>query len=108
MIVHQLSYSVLLCLRARRPPKFTSPDTLFPSTTLFRSVGEANQLTAQRKIYTSEEQYLDIIGAKTAALFAVACRISAVVADRDEAEEQALDVYGRNLGIAFHDRKSVV
>jgi octaprenyl-diphosphate synthase len=63
--------------------------------------GEVNQLTAQRKIDTSEEQYLDIIGAKTAALFAAACRISAVVADRDEAEEQALDVYGRNLGIAF-------
>ncbi len=63
--------------------------------------GEVNQLTAQRKIDTSEEQYLDIIGAKTAALFAAACRISAVVADRSEAEEQALDVYGRNLGIAF-------
>ena len=63
--------------------------------------GEVNQLTAQRKIDTSEEQYLDIIGAKTAALFAAACRISAVVADRDEKEEQALDVYGRNLGIAF-------
>ncbi|WP_298397966.1 polyprenyl synthetase family protein [Sphingobium sp.] len=63
--------------------------------------GEVNQLTAQRKIDTSEEQYLDIIGAKTAALFAAACRISAVVADRSEAEEQALDIYGRNLGIAF-------
>ena len=34
-------------------------------------------------------------------MFAAACRISAVVADRDEKEEQALDVYGRNLGIAF-------
>mgnify|MGYP001600158918 CR=1 FL=1 len=63
--------------------------------------GEVNQLTAQRRIETSEEQYLDIIGAKTAALFAAACRISAVVADRGEAEERALDVYGRNLGIAF-------
>jgi octaprenyl-diphosphate synthase len=63
--------------------------------------GEVNQLTAQRKIDTSEDQYLDIIGAKTAALFAAACRISAVVAGRSEEEEQALDVYGRNLGIAF-------
>ncbi|SEQ49236.1 polyprenyl synthetase family protein [Sphingobium sp. YR768] len=63
--------------------------------------GEVNQLTAQRKIDTSEEQYLDIIGAKTAALFAAACRISAVVAGRSEEEEQALDVYGSNLGIAF-------
>lgn len=63
--------------------------------------GEVNQLTAQRRIETDEEQYLEIIGAKTAALFAAACRISAVVAGRDDATEQALDSYGRNLGIAF-------
>jgi octaprenyl-diphosphate synthase len=62
--------------------------------------GEVNQLTAQRRIETTEERYLDIIGAKTAALFAAACRIAAVVAER-EADEMALDSYGRNLGIAF-------
>ncbi len=62
--------------------------------------GEVNQLTAQRQISTSEEKYLEIIGAKTAALFAAACRIAAVVAER-ESEEQPLDSYGRNLGIAF-------
>jgi octaprenyl-diphosphate synthase len=63
--------------------------------------GEVNQLTAQRQITTGEDKYLDIIGAKTAALFAAACRIAAVVAERDEATEEALDIYGRNLGIAF-------
>lgn len=63
--------------------------------------GEVNQLTAQRRIDLGEERYLDIIGAKTAALFAAACRISAVVAERPESEELALDAYGRNLGIAF-------
>jgi octaprenyl-diphosphate synthase len=63
--------------------------------------GEVNQLTAQRRIDTSEQRYLDIIGAKTAALFAAACRIAAVVAERDGACEEALDSYGRNLGIAF-------
>lgn len=63
--------------------------------------GEVAQLTAQRRIETDEDRYLDIIGAKTAALFAAACRIAAVVAERDEAEEEALDAYGRNLGIAF-------
>jgi len=63
--------------------------------------GEVNQLTAQRQVNTGEDKYLDIIGAKTAALFAAACRISAVVAERDEATEEALDSYGRNLGIAF-------
>jgi octaprenyl-diphosphate synthase len=63
--------------------------------------GEVNQLTAQRRIETSEERYLDIIGAKTAALFAAACRIASVVAECDLAIEEALDSYGRNLGIAF-------
>ncbi len=63
--------------------------------------GEVDQLTAQRHIETSEDRYLSIIGAKTAALFSAACRISAVVAERSEAEERALEDYGRNLGIAF-------
>ena len=63
--------------------------------------GEVNQLTAVRRVDLGEDRYLDIIGAKTAALFAAACRIAAVVAERPEAEEAALDAYGRNLGIAF-------
>lgn len=63
--------------------------------------GEVAQLTAQRRIETDEDRYLAIIGAKTAALFAAACRIAAVVAERDDADEEALDAYGRNLGIAF-------
>jgi len=63
--------------------------------------GEVNQLTAQRQVGLSEERYLNIISSKTAALFAAACRIAAVVAERDETVEEALDDYGRNLGIAF-------
>jgi octaprenyl-diphosphate synthase len=63
--------------------------------------GEVNQLTAQRQVATSEEQYLEIISAKTAALFAAACRIAAVVAEREEAVEEHLDAYGRHLGVAF-------
>ncbi|WP_353227527.1 polyprenyl synthetase family protein [Novosphingobium sp.] len=63
--------------------------------------GEVDQLVAQRQIETSEERYLSIINGKTAALFAAACRVAAVVAERPEAEELALDSYGRNLGIAF-------
>ena len=63
--------------------------------------GEVNQLTAARRVDLGEDRYLEIINAKTAALFAAACRIAAVVADRSDAEETALDAYGRNLGIAF-------
>ena len=63
--------------------------------------GEVNQLTAARRIDLPEDRYLAIIDAKTAALFAAACRIAAVVAERPDGEEAALDAYGRNLGIAF-------
>ncbi|MFL6734474.1 MAG: polyprenyl synthetase family protein [Sphingomicrobium sp.] len=63
--------------------------------------GEVEQLTAQRRIETDEDQYLHIISAKTAALFSAACRVAPVVAEAGESAELALDSYGRNLGIAF-------
>jgi octaprenyl-diphosphate synthase len=63
--------------------------------------GEVEQLTAQRRVETDEDQYLTIISAKTAALFAAACRVSPVVAEADEDSELALESYGKNLGIAF-------
>jgi octaprenyl-diphosphate synthase len=70
--------------------------------------GEVEQLTAQRRIDTDEEQYLAIIGAKTAALFAAACRVAPVVAEADEEAELALESYGRNLGIAFQLADDVI
>jgi len=70
--------------------------------------GEVDQLTAQRRIETDEEQYLTIIGAKTAALFAAACRVAPVVAEADEDVELALESYGKNLGIAFQLTDDVI
>ena len=63
--------------------------------------GEVDQLTIARVVDTSEDRYLDVITAKTAVLFAAACQIAAVVAERDASIESALEAYGRNLGIAF-------
>ena len=59
------------------------------------------QLVTANDIDTTEDAYLEVIEAKTAALFARGRRIGAVVAERPRAEEEALDGYGRNLGIAF-------
>ncbi|MDP6709529.1 MAG: polyprenyl synthetase family protein [Alphaproteobacteria bacterium] len=63
--------------------------------------GEVMQLETTNNTATTEDAYLEVISAKTAALFAAACRIGAVVAARPEAEETALESYGKNLGIAF-------
>ncbi len=70
--------------------------------------GEVEQLTAQRQVTTDEDQYLAIISAKTAALFAAACRVSPVVAEASEDHELALEAYGRNLGIAFQLTDDVI
>jgi len=70
--------------------------------------GEVEQLTAQRQIETGEEQYLTIISAKTAALFAAACRVAPVVAEHSEDAELALEGYGKNLGIAFQLTDDVI
>jgi octaprenyl-diphosphate synthase len=63
--------------------------------------GEVLQLLIQNDLGTTEAQYLEVIEGKTSSLFAAATRLGAVVADRPAAEAEALDAYGRNLGIAF-------
>ena len=63
--------------------------------------GEVMQLMTSNDTNTDEDTYLQVIDAKTAALFAAACQISAVIAERGETEEKALESFGRNLGIAF-------
>lgn len=63
--------------------------------------GEVLQLSTTNDLSTSEEAYLEVVSAKTAALFAAACRIAGIVAEVPATQEEALDAYGRNLGIAF-------
>ena len=63
--------------------------------------GEVLQLTTANDTETTENAYLEVIRAKTATLFAAAARVGAIVAGRPRAEEEALESYGLNLGIAF-------
>ena len=63
--------------------------------------GEVLQLLTTNDTATTEDAYLEVVSAKTAALFEAAARIGAVVADRPRTEEDTLESFGRNLGIAF-------
>ncbi len=63
--------------------------------------GEVMQLSTANNLETTEEQYLDVIGAKTAELFAAACEVGAVVAGRDPAECAGIRDYGMYLGMGF-------
>ena len=63
--------------------------------------GEVMQLSAAKKLTTTEDEYLAIINAKTAALFLGAAESGAALAGRPDEELAALRSYGKNLGIAF-------
>jgi octaprenyl-diphosphate synthase len=63
--------------------------------------GEVLQLSAAKNTETNEDEYLNVIRGKTAELFAAACEVGAVIAERSKAEQAACRSYGMNLGIAF-------
>ncbi len=63
--------------------------------------GEVLQLSTANDMATSEEAYLEVITAKTAALFGAASQIGAVIANRSAEDEEALRLYGIYLGTAF-------
>lgn len=63
--------------------------------------GEVQQLAALRNLAMTEADYLRVIEAKTAALFAAATEVAPVIAERPAAEREALREYGLKLGLAF-------
>ena len=63
--------------------------------------GEVMQLSAAKDTETTEDSYLAVIRAKTAALFAAACEVGPILAGRSKAEAAACRSYGVNLGVAF-------
>ena len=63
--------------------------------------GELWQIGERGNLDLAEEQYFDIIEAKTAELCAISCALGAQWAGASEDVIQALDGYGRDLGIAF-------
>ena len=63
--------------------------------------GEVMQLSAAKNTATTEDEYLAVIRAKTAELFAAACEVGPGIAGRPRAEQAACRSFGMNLGIAF-------
>jgi octaprenyl-diphosphate synthase len=63
--------------------------------------GEMQQVHHRGNFDLDEASYFAIIEGKTAELTAVSCRLGAHYAGADDRTIEALDRYGRNLGIAF-------
>jgi octaprenyl-diphosphate synthase len=63
--------------------------------------GEVMQLAAAKNLETTEDEYLAVIKAKTAALFSAAAEVGPIIAAASRTDRQALRSYGLNLGLAF-------
>lgn len=63
--------------------------------------GEVLQLQTAKNLETTEDEYLEVIRSKTAALFAAAAEVGPIIAGKDPAHINALRSYGNNLGLAF-------
>jgi len=74
---------------------------LLSSTSSKIAQGEVLQLQHQGEVDMLEETYLKIISAKTAELFAAATKVGAILSDVKSKEKEALEFYGRNLGLTF-------
>ena len=74
---------------------------LLSSTSSKIAQGEILQLQHQGEVDMLEETYLKIISAKTAELFAAATKVGAILSDMQTKEKEALEFYGRNLGLTF-------
>ena len=74
---------------------------LLSSTSSRIAQGEVSQLEYKGEIDVLEETYFKIINSKTAALFAAATRVGACITNKNRKEKDALESYGRNLGLAF-------
>ena len=72
-----------------------------PETSAEISQGEVLQLQHNREIDMLEETYLKIISAKTAELFAASTKVGAILSNVKTKEKEALEFYGRNLGLTF-------
>jgi len=74
---------------------------LLSSTSSKIAQGEVYQLEYRGEIDMLEETYFKIINSKTATLFAAATRVGACITNKNRKEKDALESYGRNLGLAF-------
>lgn len=63
--------------------------------------GEVLQLATMNDLDTTEDAYMRVVDAKTAALFAAASEVGGLIVNNDPSVRAALSSYGRNLGIAF-------
>ncbi len=97
--------AMLICayrqMEVYNEPKFKTLLQLFNSTALKVCEGQQYDMDFETREEVSVDDYMEMISNKTAILIAAALKMGAIIADADEASQEAVFKYGMNLGIAF-------
>src|SRR3546814_18178651 len=83
----------------RRPPRSTRTDTLFPYTTLFRSLRSAHRVAAHERVHSPQSQ-----GPRRVLLFLLHAREWRAVAPDRRADRERGDQAGRRQGLPLRSQ----
>jgi octaprenyl-diphosphate synthase len=75
--------------------------TILSNASAIISQGEILQMGVTRNIKATEEQYMEVIKSKTAALFIAACHASSTLTNTNRENIEAITKYGEFIGISF-------
>jgi len=93
-------FAMILAIAARYDDRRIAEEV--SNAALRMSEGEYSELTIDPEIYKlTWDEYLRIIGEKTAALFETSAKLGALMAGGEDKEVEAFAEYGRDLGMAY-------
>ena len=101
-LLHAKAFQILNdAFKGAESERITKAFSIFVSSIIIISEGQALDMQFENRKDVSEEEYLDMIKRKTAMLFSASAALGGLVAGGSEKEVNALSQYGLNLGIAF-------
>lgn len=100
-------FAMILAIAARYRDRRVAEE--ISGAALLMAEGEYSELTIDPQVYTlTWDEYLKVIGDKTAALFETSAKLGALVGGGSEKEVAALAEYGRSLGMAYQLRDDLL
>ncbi|MCL0079283.1 polyprenyl synthetase family protein [Dehalococcoidia bacterium] len=108
--MHTLARLALLRLEGKdlAPGKILSAVRLLDETCLRLCEGQYLDMSYEERLDVSIDDYLEMIGLKTAALFECSLKLGALLGTDDERAIEGMGRFGRNLGLAFQIRDDVL
>jgi geranylgeranyl diphosphate synthase type I len=108
--MHAIANRALTRLRAHDVPPARVLDLMeaFDTTVLRICEGQYQDVDFERRWDITADDYLHMIGGKTAAIFAFAAYVGATLADAEPERTQAFDRFGTALGLGFQVRDDIL